>query len=157
MSSKKIFYSLTLTAIIFIIFIIMSCMENSHSRFQIMNPDNKNNYWIKHNNLTTFNTKIHSDGCSGGMSAIYKQMTFLHVKHGKTLQWRKCCEVHDRAYYYGGSNQEKKAADNKLNHCVTKVIGNKYLGQAIQIAVEIGGGPYLSTSYRWGYGVDFNN
>ncbi len=71
------------------------------------------------------------------------------------MLWRKCCEDHDNAYYYGGSRKEKIIADNLLNQCVTQVIGDRFLGKTMQIAVEIGGGPNLPTSYRWGYGEDF--
>jgi hypothetical protein len=60
--------------------------------------------------------------------------------------WRECCVVHDRAYYYGGTREEKRAADEAFG---------VLLGSTMQIAVSIGGLPYLPTSYRWGYGEDF--
>ena len=111
--------------------------------------------WAKVEGLPKFNVKLHSDGCSGGMSSIYAQLKFLHKKHGKTLEWRQCCEIHDEAYYYGGSKEQKKTADEKLGVCVTKVVGSQFFGKTMQIAVKIGGGPYLPTPYRWGYGEDF--
>lgn len=145
--------------IIILILFTQSCSDKNKFQFNITNPQDtkgtQDNSWVKHQDLPLFNLKDHSDGCSGGMSSIYSSLTFLHKKHGKTLQWRQCCEVHDKAYYYGGSKKEKEQADSKLNQCVTKVIGNKFLGQAMQIAVEIGGGPNLPTPYRWGYGEDF--
>jgi hypothetical protein len=91
------------------------------------------------------------------MSAIYSKLEFLHKKNGKTLKWRQCCEIHDEAYYYGGSKKLKNRADETLASCVSDVIGNQFLGKAMQAAVEIGGGPYLPTPYRWGYGEDFRN
>jgi len=118
---------------------------------------NEKHYWQKLKNLPEFDVKLHSDGCSGGMSALYTKMKFLHSSHGSQLKWRKCCEVHDRAYYYGGSKAEKKQADRLLNQCVSTVVGHKYLGEAMEIAVGIAGGPYLPTSYRWGYGEDFKD
>lgn len=111
--------------------------------------------WSKLEGIPEFNINLHSDGCSGGMSAIYSKLKFLHKHNGKTLEWRHCCEIHDKAYYYGGTKKQKIIADEKLGSCVSKVVGNKFLGKAMQAAVEIGGGPYLPTPYRWGYGEDF--
>ena len=111
--------------------------------------------WKKLEGLPKFDIKQHSDGCSGGMSAIYSKLEFLHEKNGKTLEWRHCCEIHDKAYYYGGSRQQKSTADEALASCVSKVVGNQFLGMTMKAAVEIGGGPYLPTPYRWGYGEDF--
>ncbi|MFK8012815.1 MAG: hypothetical protein AB8B80_12300 [Marinicellaceae bacterium] len=111
--------------------------------------------WEKINGIPDFDVNLHSDGCSGGMSAIYKQLEFLHQSYGKNLAWRNCCEIHDEAYYYGGSKEEKLIADEKLSICVSKVVGNQFIGKAMQVAVEIGGGPHLPTPYRWGYGEDF--
>lgn len=134
---------------------LVACSESNRFAFNISAPKVVNTDWQRHNNLQIFDLETHSDGCSGGMSAIYKKLTFLHEKHGKILEWRQCCEVHDQAYYYGGTKQDKQNADNALNACVTQVIGDKYLGKAMQIAVEIGGGPNLPTSFRWGYGEDY--
>jgi hypothetical protein len=134
---------------------LVACKEKPPMGFNVLSPTNRHLAWEKHQDLPAFDPKIHSDGCSGGMSAIYEKLTFLHKNHGKTLKWRECCEIHDKAYYYGGSKIEKKQADMQLNQCVAEVVGQKYLGKAMQIAVEIGGGPNLPTPYRWGYGVDF--
>lgn len=141
--------------IIVIILTFVACSEPTHYTFNVTNPNRLNGNWQRHNHLPIFETRIHSDGCSGGMSAIYEKMTFLHKKHGKILQWRQCCEIHDQAYYYGGTKKDKQNADKALNACVSLVVGDKYLGKAMQIAVEIAGGPNLPTSYRWGYGEDF--
>ena len=115
--------------------------------------------WEKLEGIPTVDPIKHSDGCSGGMSATYAKLEFLHVKYGKTLPWRQCCVVHDRAYYYGGIEQEKNAADIALKKCVTEVVGNKnlglILGALMKNAVWIGGIPYFPTTYRWGYGEDF--
>lgn len=141
--------------VIIILLTLVGCSESNHYAFKVTNPKVVNSNWQKHNNLPKFDLQLHSDGCSGGMSAIYENLSFLHKKHGKTLQWRQCCEVHDKAYYYGGSKLDKQNADNVLNVCVSQVVGHKYLGKVMQIAVEIGGGPNLPTSYRWGYGEDY--
>ncbi len=121
----------------------------------VIQLDQNSNAWSRVEGIPLFDVAQHSDGCSGGMSAIYSKLDFLHEKHGKTLDWRKCCEVHDYAYYYGGSMQEKVTADEALGSCVANVVGNKFFGKTMQIAVDIGGGPYLPTPYRWGYGEDF--
>ena len=111
--------------------------------------------WGKREGIPEFEPKRHSDGCSGGMSATYAKLEFLHAKYGNTLPWRQCCVVHDHAYYYGGSEEEKITADKKLKECVTEVVGNKTLGVLMKDAVLIGGVPYFPTTYRWGYGEDF--
>lgn len=138
--------------------VLFSCSsgELKDLDFIIIQEDyNTSKYWTKTEGLPNFNTEVHSDGCSGGMSAIYSELKFLHKKNGKTLEWRHCCELHDQAYYYGGSKKEKIRADENLASCVTKVVGNQFLGKMMQAAVEIGGGPYLPTPYRWGYGEDY--
>ena len=115
----------------------------------------KDDKWEKHQGLPLFNPLLHSDGCSGGLSVFYQKMKFLHKKHGSQLKWRDCCEIHDQAYYYGGSKQQKIFEDASLNTCVSQVTGYKFLGKMLEIAVKIGGGPHLPTSFRWGYGEDF--
>lgn len=145
-------------SIFLLILVFSACSKNteSYAHFKILSPVNpKNERWHEITNIPTFNVNEHSDGCSGGMSLIYSKLTILHKKHGKTLDWRKCCEVHDKAYYYGGTKNMKKQADTRLSQCVTKVVGNEFLGKAMQAAVEIGSGPNLPTPYRWGYGADF--
>ncbi len=141
--------------VVILVVVLSACSGNGSSYFKISNPPQKKSVWVKHDNLPVFDSTIHSDGCSGGMSAIYQQLTFLHKKHGKELGWRQCCVIHDQAYYFGGSKSQKKEADAELSSCVTQVVGDKYLGKAMQVAVKLGGGPNLPTSYRWGYGVDF--
>lgn len=144
------------------VFCSFSCISVEVSEIELSKlestvaEDNKQSKaWSRVVGIPVFDVKLHSDGCSGGMSAIYSKLTFLHKKHGKTLQWRQCCEIHDLAYYYGGSKQNKVLADEELKSCVSAVVGNKFFGKIMQIAVKFGGGPYLPTSYRWGYGEDY--
>ena len=145
---------------IFILLFLTACSQSeTPSNFKVKSPkassNTSHNKWQKHVSLPTFDAEKHSDGCSGGMSAMYAKMTFLHKNHNNKLRWHECCVIHDKAYYYGGTKQEKKQADKALSQCVSKVVGNKFLGKAMQLAVKIGGSPYLPTSYRWGYGEDF--
>ena len=110
--------------------------------------------------LPEFDPEKHSDGCSGGMSLLYSMAPDkVKDEHGRYLPWRSCCEVHDRAYYYGGTAEEKRIADEKLMNCVSQKFGDSFkgrlLGRSMEMAVKFGGKPYYPTSYRWGYGEDF--
>lgn len=116
--------------------------------------------WERVTGIPEFDPEKHSDGCSGGMSAGYARLPqIVRDRFGETLPWRECCVVHDKAYYYGGSRKQKKAADEALKQCVAQILGEstagELLGSAMQLAVSIGGLPYFSTPYRWGYGEDF--
>ena len=120
----------------------------------------KPDLWEKVTGIPEFDPEKHSDGCSGGMSAFYASLPqAIHDRFGETLPWRECCVIHDRAYYYGGTREEKRAADEALKRCVAQTLGDdisgRLLGASMQIAVTIGGSPYFATSYRWGYGEDF--
>jgi hypothetical protein len=135
---------------------------NFKSTHEILNSikDRKGeDLWQRITGIPEFDPEKHSDGCSGGMSASYAKLSGIHELFGETLPWRECCVVHDRAYYYGGTREEKRAADEALKQCVAQKIGNdilgKLLGSGMQLAVSIGGLPYFSTPYRWGYGEDF--
>lgn len=143
--------------IIGLILFLFSCSTEKLNKLEltVIQIDQNSNAWSRVDGIPSFDVNLHSDGCSGGMSAIYSKLKFLHKKHGKTLEWRECCEDHDYAYYYGGTKNQKVAADEELGSCVADVVGNKFFGKTMQIAVDIGGGPYLPTPYRWGYGEDF--
>ena len=115
----------------------------------------KENFFERVVNIPKFDAKIHSDGCSGGMSLAYSNLSILHDKFGNQLPWRSCCVFHDEAYYYGGTRSEKEKADKQLRLCVSSIIGEDLLGRLMEQAVKIGGQPQLPTSFRWGYGADF--
>ena len=120
----------------------------------------KPDLWERITGIPEFDPIKHSDGCSGGMSASYAKLPqVIRDRFGETLCWRECCVVHDRAYYYGGTREEKEAADEALKKCVAQKLDDDsvglLLGSAMEAAVRIGGLPYFSTSYRWGYGEDF--
>ncbi len=85
-----------------------------------------------------------SDGCSA-----FPNGTIQH----KQL-WLACCTAHDRAYWQGGSYDERLAADNALKHCVAQV-GEKQVADIMLAGVRVGGTPYLPTRFRWGYGWPF--
>jgi hypothetical protein len=137
--------------------------KSTHEILNSIKGRTKEDLWEKITDIPEFNPKKHSDGCSGGMSVFYASFRkkYPKIRLKEELPWRKCCEVHDRAYYYGGTRDEKKAADEALKQCVAQTLDQDItgilLGSAMEIAVTIGGLPYFNTSYRWGYGEDFRN
>ena len=66
--------------------------------------------------------------------------------------WCDCCLAHDLAYWRGGTEQERQAADEALRRCVADKTHNLTLANLMHAGVRAGGGPYLFTAYRWGYG-----
>lgn len=120
----------------------------------------KPDLWERVTGIPEFDPTKHSDGCSGGMSAFYAALPqSVRDRYGEMLPWRECCVVHDRAYYYGGTREEKRTADQALKDCVAATLGDSIAGEllasSMEWAVTIGGQPFFATSYRWGYGEDF--
>lgn len=66
--------------------------------------------------------------------------------------WCSCCFEHDIAYWRGGTEEERLAADRELQTCVTAKTGNEVLGRLMFEGVQAGGSPYFYNWYRWGYG-----
>jgi hypothetical protein len=89
-----------------------------------------------------------TDGCSGGMSWIYKKI------FRKPPPWEDDCVKHDRAYHAGGTRAERRKADIELMSDVAKR-GYPNLAYAMYVAVRVGGHPLLPTPWRWGYGYDY--
>ena len=95
-------------------------------------PKSKPNLWKRLTGLPEFDSKKHSDGCSGGLSASYAILPKkVHDRLSKTLPWRECCVDHDHAYFYVGSREEKAAADEALKQCVKKTIHGKISGELL--------------------------
>jgi len=69
--------------------------------------------------------------------------------------WCDCCLAHDLAYWRGGTEEARLAADQKLQTCVQNATGNKVLADMMFTGVRTGGGPYYFTPYRWGYGWSY--
>ena len=85
--------------------------------------------WQEVTGIPKFEPLNHSDGCSGGMSAGYARLPkAVRDRFGNTLPWCPCCVEHDRAYYYGGSREQKKAADEALKQCVAQTLDNETVG-----------------------------
>jgi hypothetical protein len=66
--------------------------------------------------------------------------------------WCLCCVAHDRIYWRGGTDADRLKADQELRACVASTTGDKGLATLMYVGVRIGGGPYLPTWFRWGYG-----
>jgi hypothetical protein len=66
--------------------------------------------------------------------------------------WVACCIAHDIAYWCGGSEQDRKNADQELMRCVNA--DTQGMGNLLYAGVRIGGMPWWPTPWRWGYGWD---
>ena len=65
--------------------------------------------------------------------------------------WLSCCEDHDLSYWRGGSEVQRRVADESLEQCVTAK-GFPKLAALMFVGVLVGGSPFLPTPFRWGYG-----
>lgn len=79
-----------------------------------------------------------SDGCS----------------YSPDFNFNQCCRDHDRAYYYGGSKQQRKRTDQKFRQCVRNK-GHAILDDVYYSGVRVFAVPWLPTSFRWGFGYPF--
>ncbi|MFK8053475.1 MAG: hypothetical protein AB8F65_10930 [Woeseiaceae bacterium] len=66
--------------------------------------------------------------------------------------WCQCCFEHDIAYWKGGTQEDRKAADIALRECVADRTDNRVLASMMYEGVRVGGSPYFYNWYRWGYG-----
>ena len=82
-----------------------------------------------------------SDGCSMFPNGTAEQQSL----------WLNCCVQHDFAYWQGGLEKERVAADEALQQCV-QAVGEPEIANLMLAGVRVGGSPYFPTSYRWGYG-----
>ncbi len=82
-----------------------------------------------------------TDGCS-----LFPEGTY----HQQSL-WAECCVRHDLAYWQGGTETQRAAADEALRQCVAQA-GEPEIARLMLAGVRWGGSPYFPTSYRWGYG-----
>lgn len=84
-----------------------------------------------------------TDGCS-----LFPDGTLMERN-----KWHDCCVVHDVAYWQGGTSQQRKQADLKLEQCVAAT-GEPVIAKFMLLGVRLGGVPWLPTWYRWGFGWD---
>ncbi|HTG02214.1 MAG TPA: tyrosine-protein phosphatase [Nitrospirota bacterium] len=86
-----------------------------------------------------------SDGCSLFPDGTIKDRA----------AWCDCCQIHDIAYWQGGTAEERKKADAELRTCVEERTNDKALAETMYLGVRAGGHPALPTWYRWGYGWNY--
>lgn len=82
-----------------------------------------------------------SDGCS--------VVDTLPPFRSETFQ--SCCIAHDTKYWLGGTEDDKRAADDALEACIAAK-GEPSTARVFAAAVRTFGGPHTSKLYRWGYG-----
>jgi hypothetical protein len=92
---------------------------------------------VSHPGLSAFK----SDGCSGFPDGTLNQPDL----------WKRHCIEHDRAYWTGGTREERKAADLKLRDGIQGE-GKPVIARIAYVGVRIGGTPWLPTPWRWGFG-----
>lgn len=85
-----------------------------------------------------------SDGCS----------SFLDGTPSQQDLWLQCCTAHDRAYWKGGTYQQRLDADIELRNCVAQV-NEPEIAAVMLVGVRVGGSPAFPTRFRWGYGWDW--
>ena len=83
-----------------------------------------------------------SDGCSLFPDGTVKDRA----------KWCDCCFRHDIAYWRGGTEDERKKADEALRDCVVERTEDKVLAETMFLGVRAGGHPAFPTWYRWAYG-----
>ncbi|MGZ3694518.1 MAG: FAD-binding oxidoreductase, partial [Bdellovibrionota bacterium] len=65
--------------------------------------------------------------------------------------WQFCCVKHDLKYWAGGSSDDRLRADQELGACVAGT-GHPDIANTMMVGVRVGGSPYFSNPWRWGYG-----
>lgn len=64
--------------------------------------------------------------------------------------WAGCCVVHDIAYWCGGSEDDREAADRWFRGCLD---GKTHLLSGLMYwGVRLGGAAFWPAPWRWGYG-----
>ena len=88
-----------------------------------------------------------SDGCS-----LFPDRSLMNEE-----DWCECCVEHDKAYWQGGTEEERKLADSIFRECILAKTQDEALAEIMYRGVRIGGSPYFPTWYRWGYGWNFQH
>ncbi len=69
--------------------------------------------------------------------------------------WLVCCFNHDKAYWLGGTKEDKLKADSELRSCVEENFSAS-MGILMYLGVSVGGIPDYKTDYRWGFGWTYD-
>lgn len=83
-----------------------------------------------------------TDGCS----------LFFDRSPVSQSDWCHCCVTHDIAYWRGGSEALRLAADQALATCVSSATNNDALATLMYAGVRAMGSAHLPTWFRWGFG-----
>ena len=72
--------------------------------------------------------------------------------------WGDCCLAHDKAYFRGGTQAERKAADEQLFNCVRAKGGlkHRFISDIMWVGVRVGGRIFKDKPYSWGFGQKKN-
>ena len=96
------------------------------------------------NTLRPFTT----DGCSDcGLSKL-----FWIFRQELPEKMHELCVDHDRAYWKGGSAEERLSADMAFRDGIVS-LGFPLIAAIYFRSVRIGGVSWLPTPWRWGYGI----
>lgn len=87
-----------------------------------------------------------TDGCS----------MWIDGPPGSPNLWRHCCVAHDLAYWAGGTEEQRKHADEAMKLCIQNA-QQPMIASHTYNSVRMGGGPYWPSTYRWGYGWHYLN
>lgn len=65
-----------------------------------------------------------------------------------------CCIEHDKDYFFGGTEKQRRRSDKRLYKCVRSKGGwqNKTAASIMWLGVRVGGVSFLPTPFRWGFG-----
>ncbi len=122
----------------FLVFIlILSCAKLPTTRFE-----------LKEELARPMNEQLRpfiSDGCSKWPDGTLK----------KPDAWLKCCFKHDQQYWLGGTQSQRYNADQQLKACVKEEFAD-WMSIVMYLGVRIGGVAEFQTSYRWGYGWNYD-
>ena len=77
---------------------------------------------------------------------------FPSASFAETTNASRCCLEHDMAYWHGGTEDERWAADQAFKECLISATGSESLAEMMYDAVRLGGTPHFPSWYRWGYG-----
>ncbi|MDW3096437.1 MAG: hypothetical protein R8G33_12250 [Gammaproteobacteria bacterium] len=87
-----------------------------------------------------------SDGCS-----LFPDSSLINND-----DWCECCVEHDKAYWKGGTEQQRERVDTALMRCVFIKTNDHVLANVMFEGVRFGGSPYFYNWYRWGYGWPYD-
>ena len=81
-----------------------------------------------------------SDGCTLWPQAILD------------ISWEESCLEHDIKYWFGGPEEERLKADEKLRDDINKIMPG--MGDIVYLGVKAGGTNLIPFPWHWGYGWD---